>query len=242
MFGDRESAPRNATPGGCFITCTGRERRMSTPIRTWSPDSAIRPNWSRNAAPADHGTSGGWRGCWPSRWPRWPGPGTPSRCGIAAVRAAPGDRMLSDAEWAQVAARGHGSDRARARRGMSWGCGGSRSATPPITFISWRRWPARTAPGRGSGMTSTGCGRPARTPRPVRAAVHRPGGSHRGPAPGPFRDGAGSAARMGRAAPGDAAPGGVHRGGRGAHGAGVLRPPRRRRGGDPQAIQHHQSW
>ena len=39
--------------------------------------------------------------------------------------------MLSDAEWAQVAAGDHGPDRARARRAMSWGCGGSRSATPP---------------------------------------------------------------------------------------------------------------
>ena len=31
---------------------------------------------------------------------------------------------------------------------MTWGCGGSRSGTPPITFTWWRRWPARTAPGR----------------------------------------------------------------------------------------------
>jgi hypothetical protein len=37
--------------------------RTSTPIRTWSPDSAIRRTWSRNAAPAERGTSGGSPDC-----------------------------------------------------------------------------------------------------------------------------------------------------------------------------------
>ena len=60
--------------------------------------------------------------------------------------------------------RDHAPHRARAARAMTWGCGGWRSGTPPITFTSWRRWPARTAPGPGSGTTSTGSGRPARTP------------------------------------------------------------------------------
>ncbi len=137
---------------------------MSTPIRTWSPDSAIRPTWNRNAAPTDRGTSAGWPGCWPSRWPRWPGRGTPSRCGIA--RSAPrrrtgccrmrSGRRSRRRSWTAPGWR---------RPGMTWGCGGSRSATPPITFTSWPRWPARTAPGRGSGTTSTGSGKPARTPR-----------------------------------------------------------------------------
>jgi hypothetical protein len=45
---------------------------------------------------------------------------------------------------------------------------------------------------------------------------------------------------MGRDAPGDAAAGGVHRGGRGGHGAGVLRPPAADRGAGPAASQHHQ--
>ena len=49
-------------------------------------------------------------------------------------------------------------------RATTWGCGGWRSGMPPITFTSWRRWPARTAPGPRSGTTSTGSGRPARTP------------------------------------------------------------------------------
>ena len=103
--GDRESAPRHERRGGCCTTCTGRGRRMSTPIRTWSPGSVIRRSWSRNAARTGHGTSGGWPGCWSSRWPRWPGPGYDKPVWHCAVRAAPGDRMLSDAEWAQVAAR-----------------------------------------------------------------------------------------------------------------------------------------
>jgi hypothetical protein len=45
---------------------------------------------------------------------------------------------------------------------------------------------------------------------------------------------------MGRDAPGDAAARGVHRGGRGGHGAGVLRPPAADRGAGPAASQHHQ--
>ena len=40
-------------------------------------------------------------------------------------------------------------------RVTTWGSGGWRSAMPPITFTSWRRWPARTAPGPRSGTTST---------------------------------------------------------------------------------------
>src|SRR5215470_663874 len=60
-----------------------------------------------------------------------------------AVRTAPDDRMLSDAEWAQVAARV--MDRTGlAPNGDDLGCGGWPSVTPPITFTSLRRWPART--------------------------------------------------------------------------------------------------
>ncbi len=89
------------------------------------------------------------------------GPGFEKPVWHCAVRAAPEDRLLSDAEWAQVAAQI--MDRTGlAPAVMIWGCGGWRSATPRITFTWWRRWPVRTAPGRGSGTTSTGCGRRAR--------------------------------------------------------------------------------
>ena len=45
------------------------------------------------------------------------GPGYDKPVWHCSVRAAPGDRMLSDAEWAQVAARDHGPDWAGARGG-----------------------------------------------------------------------------------------------------------------------------
>ena len=66
-----------------------------------------------------------------------------------------------------------------ARRRDDSRCGGSRSATPAITCTSWRRWPARTGPGRGSGTTSTGSARRAR----------------------PWRSGSGCAARRPETAP-----------------------------------------
>src|SRR5450755_3910215 len=85
------------------------------------------------------------------------GPGYDRPVWHCAIRAAPGDRMLPDAEWAQVAARV--MDRtglAPAGDDRGW-----RSGTPPITCTWWRRWPARTAPCRGSGTTSTGSAKPA---------------------------------------------------------------------------------
>ena len=108
---------------------------------------------------------------------------------------------------------------------MTWGCGGWRSATPPITFTWWRRWPARTAPGRRIWNDFY------RVREACQDAERRLGLRSTAPADrtaarraDPRRDGAGGPARLGRAAPGDAAPRGVHRGGRGGHGAGVLRP------------------
>src|SRR5579863_2275421 len=46
--------------------------------------------------------------------------------------------------------------------------------TPAITSTLWPRWPDRTAAGPGSGMTSTGCGRPAATPRNGSGCARRP--------------------------------------------------------------------
>ena len=75
------------------------------PIRTWSPGSAIRRNWSRNAAPTERGTSGGSPDVLEQPLAALAGRGYDKPVWHCAVRAAPEDRMLSDAEWAQVAAR-----------------------------------------------------------------------------------------------------------------------------------------
>ncbi len=74
------------------------------------------------------------------------GPGYEKPVWHCAVRAAPGDRMLSDAEWAQAAV-GIMDRAGLAPADDDLGCGGSRSGTPRITFTWSRRWPARTAPG-----------------------------------------------------------------------------------------------
>src|SRR5689334_3426929 len=88
---------------GCFTTCTARDGRTSTPIRTWSPVSVIRGSWSRNAAWTGRGTSGAWPGCSPSRWALLIGPSYDKPVWHCSIRAAPEDRTLSDAEWARVA-------------------------------------------------------------------------------------------------------------------------------------------
>ena len=152
------------------------------------------------------------------------GPGYDKPVWHCAIRAAPEDRMLSDAEWALVAERVmHRTG--LAPTGMTWGCGGWRSGMPRTTSTSWPRWPARTAARprtwndyyrvreacqeaeRRFGLRSTA---PA-----DRTAARRadPGG-----------DGTGGPARLGGTGPGDAAPGGVHRGRRSGLGAGVLHP------------------
>ena len=147
-------------PRGCSTTCTGREKRTSTPIRTWSPGSVIRPSWNRNADPTDHGTSAAWPGCSPSRWPRSTGRTTPSRSGTARCAPRPRtgcSRTRSGRRSPPGSCTGPGSP----RRAMIWRCAGWRSGTPRTTSTWWRPWPARTAFARRSGTTSTGSGRPA---------------------------------------------------------------------------------
>ena len=51
-----DKVTRALMPGGCFTTFMGRGKRTSTPIRTWSPGSVIRPSLNPNDAPAGSGT------------------------------------------------------------------------------------------------------------------------------------------------------------------------------------------
>ena len=64
----------------------------------------IRRNWNRNGAPADRGTCGGCPELLAQPLAALAGPGFEKPVWHCAVRAAPEDRLLSDAEWAQVAA------------------------------------------------------------------------------------------------------------------------------------------
>ena len=77
---------------------------MSTPTRTWSPGSGIRPSWNRNGCAAVTGTSGGWPGCSNQPLAALNGDNYPKPVWHCSIRAAPEDRLLSDAEWARVAA------------------------------------------------------------------------------------------------------------------------------------------
>ena len=155
----------------CFTTCTARDGRTSTPIRTWSPVSVIRGSWSRNAARTGRGTSGAWPGCLPSRWPCLPARATTSRSGTApsgrrprtGCCPTPSGRGWRPGSWPVPGSR---------PRGTSSEFGGSRSGTPRITSTLWRRSPAKMASGRRPGTTSTGSGTPA---------VKRSGGSDCGP-------------------------------------------------------------
>ena len=127
------------------------------------------------------------------------------------------------------------------RKAMTWRCGGWRSGTPRITSTWSPRWPGRTGSGRRCGTTTSGCGTPAGTPNGGSGCGHRAGGSHRGPAADPRRGGADGPARMGRTTAGQAAAGGMHRGGRSADGAGVLRPAGPGRGAGAPPLQQHPS-
>ena len=78
------------------------------------------------------------------------------------ARAAPGDRMLSDDEWAQIARRDHAPHRpVTAGAGRRRGPLDRRSGTATTTSTSWPRSPARTAPSPASGTTTTASARPA---------------------------------------------------------------------------------
>ena len=90
---------------------------MSTPIRTWSPDSLIRRELEPERRPDGSRDFRRLAGLLAQPLAALAGPGYAKPVWHCSVRAAPEDRMLSDAEWAQVAAADHGPDRAGARRG-----------------------------------------------------------------------------------------------------------------------------
>ena len=134
------------------------------------------------------------------------GPGYDKPVWHCSVRAAPEDRMLSDAEWARVAA-GIMSRTGFAPGRRVWGSvggGPARHGSHP------RRGDARP-PGRHPAAhlerLLPGPGRLPGGGAVVRAADYRSGGSHRRPPGHPRRDGTGGPPRMGRHAPYCAAPG-----------------------------------
>ena len=102
ICGDRQGAPR-AAPRGCSTTCSGRAGARSTLIRTSSPDGGTPPSWSRRCVPMAAETSGSWPGCWISRMRRWDPRGLRQPVWHCVARGAPGDRLLSDHEWAELA-------------------------------------------------------------------------------------------------------------------------------------------
>ena len=141
-----------------------------------------------------------------------------------SIRAAPEDRLLSDAEWAQVAAAvmdRTGLAPAGDDRAVRWVA--VRHAPDHIHLVATLARQDRIRPKVWNDFfrVREACqrGRAA-----VRAALDRPGGSHRGAAGHPGRDGAGVPPRVGGTAAGDAAAGGLHRGRRSEHGGGVLQP------------------
>ena len=212
-------SPRGGQVSGLRSTCTVPAARKNTPTRTWIAGwrhpAELEPSLRHDGRRDFRHLSGLLQ-----QTPRRLGD-----CGFdrpvwhCSVRAAPGDRMLSDDEWAQVACEimhrtGLAPYGRRTRRSA-----GSRSATPPTTSTWSRCWPAKTAPGRGCGTTTTASAKPARPPRtgsgcavpPRVTAPPRPADPGRGrrrPA----------ATAGGRATPGHAAP----------RGRPLLRPPRQR--------------
>ena len=155
-----------------------------------------------------------------------------------SVRAAPGDRVLSDAEWGQVAASvvertgfaPEGDDRA-----VRWVA--VRHAADHIHIVATL---ARQDGGRVKTWNDF-----FRVREACRAAERRLGLTATAPADRtaakraqPRRDGTGGPARVGRGAPRDPAAGSVRGGGRGGFGAGVLRPPGAGRGSGAEAAQH----
>ena len=155
-----------------------------------------------------------------------------------SVRAAPGDRLLSDAEWGGVADSVIDGPASRASVTISVPVDG-RSGTRRTTSISSPRWPGRTAAVLRPGTTSSGCGMPAGTRSADSGAATAP--ADRTAARPPARAETELAIRRGwTSRPAPRCTGGMHRGGRSRFGAGVLRPIGARRGARAEASQHHQ--
>ena len=151
-----------------------------------------------------------------------------------SVRAAPDDRLLSDAEWARVAAHimhrtglaPDGDD-----LGVRWVA--IRHAPDHIHLVATLARQDRHRPSLWNSYRKLrdAC---RDTEEWFGLRLDSPGGSHRGPAAHARRDGTSSPSRPGRASPGRVTPGGVHRGGRGTHRGRLLCPPGRgRRAGPP---------
>jgi hypothetical protein len=159
-----------------------------------------------------------------------------------SVRAAPGDRMLSDDEWAQFAcAIMHRTGLApygQEDQAVRWVA--VRHAADHIHLVAMlarqdgtrpRLWNDYYRIGEACRAAEHRLGlRGHRPPRPDRRAPADPGGVGESPPP-----------RPGRTTPGHAAPHGRHRRSRLLQRARVLRPPRHRGHQRPQTVQHLQT-
>lgn len=188
------------------------------------PGSAIRRIWSQNAVPAERVTSGRLAGLLEQPLAALAGPGYAQPVWHCAIRAAPGIPLLSDAEWAQVAAQ------VMHRTGLA-----------PAGDDLGVRWVAVRHAADHIHLVATLARQDGTRPRiwndyyRVREACHdaerrfglrstAPADRTAAPPGDPGGDGTGSPARLGGTGPGDVAPGGVYRGRRGRQRAGVLRP------------------
>jgi hypothetical protein len=164
------------------------------------------------------------------------GAGYPQPVWHCSVRSAPEDRMLSDHEWAQVAARvmdRTGIAPAGDDLGVRWVA--VRHVPDHIHLVATlaRQDGDRPTTWNDFYRVRDACRDAERRFGPPE---HCSGGSHRHPARHPVRDGTGDPARVGRGAPRHAPPRGIHGRRRIRNGAGVLRPAAQGRGLGAQAV------
>ena len=220
------STPRGTRLGAAdLLPVRAAEGARSTPTRTWWPGGGTRPSSSRRCA-----RTGGrdFRHADRAAAPAARRDGRPRAMARpvwhCSVRAAPGDRTLSDEEWAQIAARRDAPHRAVPRgqedEAVRWVA--VRHADDHIHLVAMlarqdgRRGPlarlyrvARGLPGRRG--RATGCAPP---PPCDRTAARRPGRAETGES---------RPQAVGRGAAGHPAPARRHRGGRRGQRTGVLR-------------------
>ena len=159
---------------------------MSTPTRGWSPGSGIRPSWSRTGCAEGRRDFRRLTGLLNQPLAALNGDNYAQPVWHCALRAAPEDRVLSDAEWAPGRGACHARDRAGAGRRRAGGAVGGGPARPgshphcghagppgPAPAGSVEQLP-QAAPGvPGQPRNGSGCGAPPRRIAPPRSGPRR---------------------------------------------------------------------